>query len=212
MKWRGVDPETRRVRVNDSRYRYDRLCWLPECHRRAQTKQLCKGHYNKARIGKIEVPAELGVKINDPCLYEGCERPCETRGLCHTHYCQAREGRDLADLRPWRAYVLKNPCRVAGCKQPTGSRGLCLAHHHHALRCNLDADEYADIMAIEECENPGCSNVERLHIDHDHETGAVRGRLCNGCNTALGFLRDNPARARGLAKYLANNRSHATSE
>lgn len=38
--------------------------------------------------------------------------------------------------------------------------------------------------------------------DHDHETGRVRGILCNGCNTAAGQLSDDPERCRLLAKYL----------
>lgn len=38
--------------------------------------------------------------------------------------------------------------------------------------------------------------------DHDHATGDFRGWLCNGCNAALGFARDNPATLRALATYL----------
>ena len=38
--------------------------------------------------------------------------------------------------------------------------------------------------------------------DHDHNTGQVRGILCNGCNVALGQVKDDPLRLRLLAEYL----------
>jgi len=42
----------------------------------------------------------------------------------------------------------------------------------------------------------------RLHIDHDHVTGQIRGLLCRHCNSALGYGRDDPKILRGLADYL----------
>ncbi|TMR97331.1 endonuclease domain-containing protein [Nonomuraea basaltis] len=42
----------------------------------------------------------------------------------------------------------------------------------------------------------------RPHVDHNHQTGAVRGLLCFTCNTAIGKMRDDPALLRAAAAYL----------
>lgn len=41
-----------------------------------------------------------------------------------------------------------------------------------------------------------------LASDHDHLTGEFRGWLCSECNTALGLLREEPARFDALKRYL----------
>jgi hypothetical protein len=45
----------------------------------------------------------------------------------------------------------------------------------------------------------------RLHVDHCHSTGAVRGLLCSNCNTSLGLLKDDPERIKKLLTYLEAN-------
>lgn len=55
-----------------------------------------------------------------------------------------------------------------------------------------------------------CSGVNasgnRLAVDHDHVTGAIRGLLCHNCNVAIGHARDSADRLESLARYV---RSHS---
>lgn len=46
---------------------------------------------------------------------------------------------------------------------------------------------------------------DNLHVDHDHDTGKVRGLLCSDCNLGLGKLGDN---VEGLTRALNYLKDH----
>lgn len=52
------------------------------------------------------------------------------------------------------------------------------------------------------CATCGERPEERLCVDHNHTTNAIRDLLCSRCNHALGNARENPAILRAMADYL----------
>ncbi len=47
--------------------------------------------------------------------------------------------------------------------------------------------------------------IKSMAVDHDHETGKVRGLLCTACNQAIGHMHDSSEVAFRLALYLKEN-------
>lgn len=69
----------------------------------------------------------------------------------------------------------------------------------------MSLEEYRDLLASQDGKCAICgidSHRERFHVDHDHETGAIRGALCRECNLGLGHFKDNPDFLRQAAEYL----------
>jgi hypothetical protein len=57
---------------------------------------------------------------------------------------------------------------------------------------NLPAPTRPEPSVCEICGSPEKNGTSRsLALDHDHETGAFRGWLCNDCNLILGRIGDN---------------------
>lgn len=46
------------------------------------------------------------------------------------------------------------------------------------------------------------NNMDAPHLDHDHNTGALRELLCRSCNLGLGYFRDSPAILSAAIDYL----------
>jgi hypothetical protein len=47
-----------------------------------------------------------------------------------------------------------------------------------------------------------CFKEGPLHVDHDHFTGKVRDLLCSGCNSGLGYFKENPYTLLNAIQYI----------
>jgi hypothetical protein len=104
-----------------------------------------------------------------------------------------------------RAWGARNPDRVretstrAARKRWRQNRGL--------PAWGLTVSEYEELLAGQGgvcriCGKPPSVGRYRFHLDHDHESGVVRGLVCNRCNSGMGFFGDDPVMLRRAAAYL----------
>lgn len=70
--------------------------------------------------------------------------------------------------------------------------------HKDYLQLKESQDNKCKICGIaeEHCEN------QRFAVDHDHDSGEVRGLLCKKCNQAIGLLQDSSSFAKAAYRYL----------
>ena len=113
----------------------------------------------------------------------------------------------IARVKQWRS---ENPDRARATQRAVNGRRKPAARDHH-LQKNFGIG-LADYERMLHEQGGGCAICRRpprpgssLHVDHDHETGKVRGLLCFRCNGGLGQFAENGDRLADAMSYLARS-------
>jgi len=82
------------------------------------------------------------------------------------------------------------------------------------LKFGISKEDYRRMLlgqkgacAICRSTDPRRAGVVHFAVDHDHDTGEVRGLLCHPCNTSLGLLQDSPEVILAAAAYLIKRKA-----
>jgi hypothetical protein len=203
-------------------------CSVEECFFPQKCNGLCSGHNERRRTGKpIDGPLRR-YATQDPALRADglrlCNGPCgltkpftefyRNEWLCKVcskaravAYKRTNPEWNRAEAKLYRErYPEKNKAqRQASAKRNVGTRrayrlkntyGMTVEQYESML------DEQDGRCAICRSDRPGGPRTPIFTVDHDHDTGRVRGLLCSSCNRALGLLRDDPEVLRLAIGYL----------
>jgi hypothetical protein len=80
--------------------------------------------------------------------------------------------------------------------------------YHLRRRYGITAEDADAMLAFQDGLCAICRTAPAVHVDHDHETGAVRALLCFNCNGGLGQFKDDPYLLQMAAFYVEHHRTH----
>ena len=149
--------------------------------------------------------------VKDPTLLKKC-RKC---GL------EARAESDLVNFvtnkrAPLGKMNLCRPCSDVMFKESYRVNGKKWNHkkwkEHIHSKFGITYVEFDEMMEAQDhkCKLCGCKKEDKrnmthvqLSIDHNHETGEIRGLLCHTCNMAIGMLKDDPVLIKKVLEYIS---------
>lgn len=138
----------------------------------------------------------------------------------HMQCCKCKEVKPHCDFHKdstaHHRHNLAYNCKVCAC---TASKAL----HHVRMKTDqtyrdtkknsylkakygiTKSDYDKTLLATNSCEICRESLVRvgsKIHLDHCHKTGAVRGVLCSKCNQGLGFFKDSASLLKSAEEYI----------
>lgn len=160
-------------------------------------------HCKKCGIDKPETEFRVA-RINGKDYVRGECRECE-RAVTRAAYAADPE-KAAAASRKWarehkkqhtatkKKWRLNNPDKHK-CYVLRRTYGISLAEYNALLLAQGGVCGICKLATVGNC-------GRRLYVDHDHETGKVRGILCGKCNSILGFAADVPGVLEAAVDWL----------
>lgn len=173
-----------------------------------------KNRYDGLKAGTWQPQPQRRVQ----CVVDGCDRLARYRtpiALCQAHHQQAERGVPFSQIRP-RNLPVDGTKKCPRCKEIYAVANfykklksvstLCRGCTSILNRANTYGISFDEMKTMLDGVCAGCGVTQspsgrRLHVDHCHPCGGLRGLLCHECNTTL-TEHMTPTILRTLAEYL----------
>lgn len=170
-------------------------CKTSECSRPANSRGMCKLHYEREFRAGTFTPRAHGVR--EQCGVEGCDLLALTRGLCKRHYERHRKYGDPLHVNPTRVPVRRtlpsetNPTRLAKLLGVSRQRAHQLLHKqaHQARIAVATALKAGHLIKPDACERCDKETAD-LHAHHwDYREELDVRWVCASCHGAIHALK-----------------------
>lgn len=206
-KWRKYCSPACNGKAYRERRKQERItfppCELDECSVPCRTRnsRWCEAHYIRwYRHGDPRARVSTAREPNGTCFH--CGGPSPKQKIFCSQLCATRD-------RIGAAYE-ERFCPVCDATVPITDRvdriyctQRCADTGIRARRYGLTVAQFRELVAQhgETCAVCG-QESDKMHIDHCHATGKVRGMLCAMCNLGLGYFSDDTDRLLRAVAYL----------
>lgn len=209
LEWRNKNRDLVNQRNREAGYNRS---WPARLHR---VHRITVEEFDAMIVAQSGLCAICSTQLVEPCI-DHCHTRGHVRGVLCWH-CNVGLGwfKDDPDLlRRAIAYLLAGPVSI-----PVPAPELIDEHDHpgdpkrlrewrNRLRYlhGLSIAEYEALLIAQSGRCSVCDVPLKLpFVDHCHVKGHVRGMLCRGCNSGIGFFKDSPTLLRSAIQYLARS-------
>lgn len=173
------------------------LCKISDCQTKQHTRGLCNTHYvyhrNHGTLDEVALPKAYKHYLSDV-------NPAERTAICAI--CgPTRVGTNGIDRYGRTAFDCQTKKDEKNRKRAVytfGDGDTIPYDEATAARTRLHKEQNG-LCAI--CNRPE-AETGTLRLDHCHDTGKIRGLLCNGCNMGIGSFKDSPENLIAASEYL----------
>lgn len=121
------------------------------------------------------------------------------------------------DIRIWGSNGIGYTNRCKDCKNKRRRELHDKENNRNELlkaRFGIDLVKYNEMFVAQNgccaiCQKPQSAEKRNFAVDHDHNTRAIRGLLCENCNRALGQFQDSVEILENAKKYLLKSQDNA---
>jgi len=177
----------------------ENICKIDGCDNIVYGKGVCSKHYTRfRRHGNYDKPINKRGKLIN---------------IGKSYCCICGETKDVKEFNKDKQsfYGISKRCKM--CSKIKGKNRYLKdkpKYQNYALnkKYNITLEDYNNMLISQNHKCAICgimaNDNKNLAVDHCHDTGNIRGLLCNKCNIGLGYFDDNQETLNNAIKYLNN--------